>query len=275
MTCQTCGHHNQEKFCPNCGEKRFDPHSLTLSHVAEEIVESFTHADHTLLRTLNTLLFKPGYLSVEYVAGRRVRYMKPLGLFLVINLVFFLLVTYNAFNQPLSSFLNYDNYTAFGTKEAVAHKLKESGQTLAAYQIVFDASMKASSKSYLIVLIPVYALIFSLLMWSAHRTFIEHLVFAAHFLSFVLLYFLVQQFLIVLPFIWLFGQEQWAARGDLIWSLLSLILVGLYQAKAFSRFYQVDRRWSVLAALLSTVLFAGVVMAYRLLLFYKIVYLSH
>lgn len=275
MTCQTCGHHNQEKFCPNCGEKRFDPHSLTLSHVTEEVVEGFTHADHTLLRTLKALLFRPGKLTVEYVAGRRVHYMKPLGLFLVVNLVFFLLATYNAFNQPLSSFLNYNNYTAFGTKEAVQHALTSLDQTLATYQPVFDASMKASSKTYLIVLIPLYALIFGLLMWSARRTFIEHLVFSAHFLSFVLIFFLLQQFLIVLPFIGLIGQQQWEARGDLIASFVGLIFLGFYQARAFSRFYGTGKLWSALAALLSTVLFAGVIMAYRLLLFYKIVYLNH
>ncbi|GAB3719476.1 hypothetical protein GCM10027592_63050 [Spirosoma flavus] len=103
--------------------------------------------------------------------------MKPLGLFLVINFVFFLLATYNAFNQPLSSFLNYTNYTAFGTKEAVQQALTSSDQSLVTYQPVFDESMKASSKTYLIVLIPLYALIFGLLMWSSRRTFIEHLIF--------------------------------------------------------------------------------------------------
>ncbi|MVM37410.1 DUF3667 domain-containing protein [Spirosoma sp. HMF3257] len=275
MTCQTCGHHNQEKFCPNCGEKRFDPHSLTLSHVAEEVVESFTHADHTLLRTIKTLLFKPGKLTAEYVAGRRVHYMKPLGLFLVVNLVFFLVVDYNAFNQPLSTFLNYDNYTAFGTKEAVYHVLTTSGQTLATYQPVFDSSMKASSKGYLIVLIPLFALLFGLLMWPAHRTFIEHLVFSAHFLSFVLIFLLLQQFLIILPYVFLFGQQQWMTRGDQIWSFLGLALLGFYQARAFKRFYGTSKLWSASAALLGTLLFAGIIMAYRLILFYKILYLSH
>lgn len=135
--------------------------------------------------------------------------------------------------------------------------------------------MKASSKTYLIILIPLFSLIFGLLMRPAHRTFIEHLVFSAHFLSFVLLFFLLQQFLIVLPFIWLIGQQQWEARGDLLSSLIGLAFLGFYQARAFRRFYSTGKLWSALAALLSTILFAGVIMAYRLLLFYKILYLSH
>jgi hypothetical protein len=275
MTCQTCGHLHQENFCPNCGEKRFDPHSLTLSHVSEEILEGFTHADHTLLRTLKTLVFRPGQLSAEYVAGRRVIYMKPLALFLVINLVFFLLASYNAFNQPLSSFLTYTNYTAFGTKQVVQRILDQTHQTLDTYQPVFDASMKASSKTYLILLIPLYALIFGVLMWSARRTWIEHLIFSTHFLSFVLLFFLLQQILVVLPIIGLIGVHQWEERGDLIVSLLGLAFVGVYLARGFKRFYGTGPVMSGFGALLSTILFTGVVMAYRLLLFYKIVWLSH
>lgn len=275
MTCQTCGHLNQENFCPNCGEKRFDPHSLTLSHVSEEILEGFTHADHTLLRTLKTLLFRPGQLTAEYVLGRRVIYMKPLGLFLVVNLAFFLLASYNVFNQPLSSFLNYANYTAFGTKQAVQNALDHTHHTLDTYQPVFDASMKASSKTYLIVLIPLYALIFGVLMWPARRTWIEHLIFSTHFLSFVLIFFLLQQLLVVLPIIGLIGLHQWEVRGDLITSLLGLAFVGFYLARGFKRFYGTGPVWSAFAAILSTVLFMGVVMAYRLLLFYKIVWLSH
>ncbi|GAB3719470.1 hypothetical protein GCM10027592_63040 [Spirosoma flavus] len=94
-------------------------------------------------------------------------------------------------------------------------------------------------------------------------------------MSFVLIFFLLQQFLIVLPYIGLFGQQQWETRGDLIWSLLGLAFLGVYQARAFSRFYGTGKLWSALVALLSTVLFAAVIMAYRLLLFYKIVYLNH
>jgi Protein of unknown function (DUF3667) len=163
MTCQTCGDPHQENFCPSCGEKRYDPHSLSLKHVAEESLESFTHADHNLLRTIHAVLLRPGELPAEYVAGRRVRYMKPLGFFLLVNLLFFLLTSSNAFNQPLNSFLTYTPYTNFGSKKTIEHVLAEHHETLANYTPRFDAAMVSSSKGFLVLLIPLYALVFSLL----------------------------------------------------------------------------------------------------------------
>jgi hypothetical protein len=53
-------------------------------------MEDVTHADHRLWRTLHALLFKPGFLTHEFLAGRRARYLPPVRLYLVLSVVFFL-----------------------------------------------------------------------------------------------------------------------------------------------------------------------------------------
>lgn len=275
MTCQTCGNAHQANFCPNCGEKRYDPHSLSLKHIVEETLEGFTHADHTLIRTLRTVLFRPGELPAEYVAGRRVRYMKPLGFFLVANLIFFLLSTTNVFNQPLNSFLNYTPYTNYGTNEAVGHLLTARHQTLDEYTPVFNETMTSSSKTYLVVLIPVYALIFSLLFITTGRTFIEHLIFATYFVAFLLLLMLVETFVLIVPFQLLFDQRLWRIYGDSFVSLVSLLAFAVYLFMAFRRFYRTGTFWSLLAALFSSATLVAVIVTYRMLLFYKITQLNH
>ncbi len=275
MTCQTCGNPNQENFCPSCGEKHYDPHGLSLKHVAEEAVEGFTHADHTLIRTVRTVLFRPGELPAEYAAGRRVRYMKPLGFFLVVNLVFFLLSTTNVFNQPLDSFLNYTPYTSYGTNEAVGHVLASRHQTLRDYTPVFNAAMTGSSKAYLVLLIPVYALVFTLLFVKTSRTFIEHLIFATYFVAFLLLIMLAETFVLVVPFQWLFDQRSWRLYGDSFVLLVSLLVFAGYLFIAFRRFYQTGAVWSLSAAMLSSAALVIVIVAYRMVLFYKNVSTSH
>jgi hypothetical protein len=52
--------------------------------------EDLTHADSRLWRTLAALLFRPGYLTRELLAGRRARYLPPVRLYLVISVAFFL-----------------------------------------------------------------------------------------------------------------------------------------------------------------------------------------
>jgi hypothetical protein len=62
----------------------------SLWHFAQVATEDLTHADSRLWRTLAALLFKPGYLTQEFLHGRRARYLPPVRLYLVLSVVFFL-----------------------------------------------------------------------------------------------------------------------------------------------------------------------------------------
>jgi len=87
--CDNCGAPVTEKYCGNCGQRLEAPvHSLWhFTHVA---LEDVTHADSRLWRTLAALLFKPGFLTREFLAGRRARYLPPVRLYLVLSVAFFL-----------------------------------------------------------------------------------------------------------------------------------------------------------------------------------------
>jgi hypothetical protein len=61
-----------------------------LWHFTQVAAEDLTHADSRLWRTLGALLFKPGYLTQQFLAGRRARYLPPLRLYLVLSVAFFL-----------------------------------------------------------------------------------------------------------------------------------------------------------------------------------------
>jgi hypothetical protein len=62
----------------------------SLWHFIKVACEDLTHADSRLWRTLTALLFKPGYLTREFLCGRRARYLPPVRLYLVLSVVFFL-----------------------------------------------------------------------------------------------------------------------------------------------------------------------------------------
>jgi len=275
MTCQTCGNPRQETFCPNCGEKRHNPHTLTLRHYAEETLEGFTHFDHRFFRSVRALLLRPGLLTAEFVQGRRVRYMLPLPLFLVCNLLFFFFQTNNVFNQPLSSFVGYQPYTHFGTVQTARRALAQSGETERELTQRFNAAMTTASKSYLFVLIPVFALLLALLFVRCRRTFIEHLLFSTHLFAFLLLFFLLQGVLVILPTRLLTGQSGDSATLELLFSLSTLLVLGAYLFVGFRRFYQISRARAIGAAALGTLAFPLLVIGYRMLLFYKILFLAH
>jgi hypothetical protein len=87
--CENCGAPVTARYCGACGQ-RVEPPVHSLWHFAQVAVEDLTHADSRVWRTLGALLFRPGYLTREFLSGRRARYLPPVRLYLVISVVFFL-----------------------------------------------------------------------------------------------------------------------------------------------------------------------------------------
>jgi hypothetical protein len=88
--CVNCGTAVSGHYCTNCGQ-RVEHAVHSLWHFVREVAEDLTHADSRLWQTIATLLFKPGYLTREFLAGRRVKYLPPLRLYLVLSLCFFVI----------------------------------------------------------------------------------------------------------------------------------------------------------------------------------------
>ncbi len=89
LVCMNCGVPLAGQYCSACGQ-RHEPHVHTIGHFTAEAVESITHADSRLWRTLGYLLVKPGRLTREFLDGRRASFLPPFRLYIVISVVFFL-----------------------------------------------------------------------------------------------------------------------------------------------------------------------------------------
>ena len=87
--CENCTAAVAGRYCGNCGQ-RLEPPLHSLWHFTKVAAEDLTHADSRIWRTLAALLFKPGFLTREFLAGRRARYLPPLRLYLVLSVLFFL-----------------------------------------------------------------------------------------------------------------------------------------------------------------------------------------
>jgi len=88
LRCANCGAPVAGRYCSACGQRREPPvHSLW--HFTRLATEDLTHADSRLWRTLAALLFKPGYLTAQFLAGRRTSFLPPVRLYLVLSVVFF------------------------------------------------------------------------------------------------------------------------------------------------------------------------------------------
>ncbi len=90
--------------CPNCLAPLHGPYCYAcgqpkkglirhLSGIIGDFFDTVFSLDARIWRTLAPLYFRPGYLSNEYFAGRRVRYVTPLRLYFFLSIIAFLVIS--------------------------------------------------------------------------------------------------------------------------------------------------------------------------------------
>lgn len=89
--CLNCGSHVEEHYCPHCGQENIEVKEDALHMVAHAVADYF-HFEHKFFATLKPLLLKPGQLTAAYVAGKRVKFIHPIRLYIFVSIVFFLVI---------------------------------------------------------------------------------------------------------------------------------------------------------------------------------------
>jgi len=92
--CSNCDHPVDGKFCSNCGQSAKDFHRPFFSVVSESIGDALS-LDNKFFHTIIPLFVSPGYLTKEFMRGRRARYTPPFRLYLFLTFFAFLLLSHN------------------------------------------------------------------------------------------------------------------------------------------------------------------------------------
>jgi Protein of unknown function (DUF3667) len=93
--CENCGAQLTGHYCGQCGQAAVD-YRRSFRHVVADVLESFLNWDSKFFTTIALLILKPWRLTNEFLAGKRVRYVNPLRLYLLASILFFFAVNYGA-----------------------------------------------------------------------------------------------------------------------------------------------------------------------------------
>jgi len=88
--CLNCGAAIYGRFCHICGQENIEPKE-SFWHLVAHFMYDITHFDGKFFSTLKYLLFKPGFLSHEYLRGRRADYLHPIRMYVFTSALFFLI----------------------------------------------------------------------------------------------------------------------------------------------------------------------------------------
>src|SRR5947209_8865004 len=87
--CENCGAQLSGRYCAQCGQPAID-YRRSFRYVIVDVLDSFLNWDSKFFATLGLLITRPWRLTNEFLAGRRVRYVHPLRLYLLASILFFL-----------------------------------------------------------------------------------------------------------------------------------------------------------------------------------------
>lgn len=184
-SCPACGERLAGEYCHRCGEGRFDPASLSLRRFAAKTFQELIDLEHSkIFRTFRSLVLRPGFLTKEFLAGRRSPYLSPLKVVLVTFAVSFFLYT---FYRPVAV---YDVRTMIENDWSGqwARMIGEMAAEKAVTVDAFIAEVNEKWQGYMSLLqlanVLFCAALLQLFYLLSRRYFVEHLVFSMHFFSF-------------------------------------------------------------------------------------------
>lgn len=211
--CLNCGTPAPGNFCPECGQETSrGPRSLATYF--RESIARIAAGRSRLWQSLSKLFFAPGALTVEYRAGRRARYLRPLQLYLMASVIVFAAVQLFGLSLGLR-FIEEQGLHLLRNTPPVVDEVKGKGQLVTAMLGILDyvdtpgvrrfqalsledkfTFLRARRGVYvsyvLLLMVPIFALALALSYRDRRRRYAEHLVFGLHCQTFLLFMLLVE-----------------------------------------------------------------------------------
>jgi hypothetical protein len=284
MECPNCGSSSVGRYCAECGQAApsDDDYSLR-AHVAD-FFEHLTSLDGKVARTAWTLVRSPGLLTADHLVGRRSRYVRPLQLFLLVNvLLFFVAPRVPLFSYSLANYSKFAPPSPTLVRSLVARAVPQHSPAAdSVYARAFDDRVEAERKSLILLFVPALAIVLRVIFWRGDREvpgqanapvprrYGEHLVFALHVLSFTWLVLVGWGALSAA----LAGRSFGGFMPTAIRAFISLyiLVIPAYFFVASRRVYQLSRIRVLALTIAVGVAFFGLLLAYRALLFFTTYY---
>ena len=230
--------------CPNCQSPVFGPYCaqcgqetiigrLRLRDFSHEYVQNFVTLEGRLWRSLWMLISQPGQLTLEFLAGRRRRFVRPIPLYLSLSFLLFVLLSL----APTESLIRFEDNAVNDNTAKMSERAPSADKTTTAsspaqetlpalekleldlgmpawlrpvgkryYKAVeqFNIDPQAAAQRLLpavlarlpyavFTLVPLFAFITRLMYRRRQRGYAEHVLFALHLHAFVFMSFLIAQ----------------------------------------------------------------------------------
>lgn len=265
--CPSCERLSMGKhFCSACGEQRLSDENRSLRHLLSDYIENLTSFDSKIWRSLKLLLFSPGQLDAHYHQGRRVNYVKPITLFLLLNVLFILFSPISDYYISLYDQLHLQPYSPW-VQNHFQYFLDQSAHSYSAYEALYNQTVTLLSRSTIIIQALFFFAFVAIINHRKGHYPSDHMVFALNFHSGLMAWILILM-VVVKVLLWLVGLFSYELYFSQVYYPLLRIWGAVYALLAVRKMYP-GPWWRVLIqAALVVLAFRICHILYRLTQFY-------
>ena len=113
-TCANCGTDFVGRFCPQCG-LRADNHRVTFKNVVQGFLDVWGFGSRPMLRTIQELFWRPGYMIRDYLQGHQPLYFPPFKMLVIMTLIFAIVSSVRGIESPAEeAFIYGDVFQRYG-----------------------------------------------------------------------------------------------------------------------------------------------------------------
>ncbi|MEQ1856620.1 MAG: DUF3667 domain-containing protein [Longimicrobiales bacterium] len=173
--CLDCGLVLTGRYCAACGQED-QPLDPSLGMVLRDAWQALTNLEGRAFQSMSRLFSRPGFLTREYLEGRRARWVSPIRLYLVVSVVYFGLVSLTGWSA-----IDFEFNVGADTEVEVQRELAERGFQ---NEAELDAAARGAVGVWLpravFLLLPLFAALVGVARRDARRTYPQHMVFSLH-----------------------------------------------------------------------------------------------
>ncbi len=265
IICKNCSSQLTGQYCHNCGQKVIDSSNRTVKHLFTELLSNVFFLDNRFFVSVWYLIRFPGCMTVEYLEGKRNKFLSPITLFLFFNLIYFFVNPLSDYSLALYDQMYSQLYSEW-TLPWVENKIESTGLDFGSYSQLYQTASDNISKSIMILNIPIIALFVYMMTFSKRKFYFDNLIFVFHIFS-IFIFSWTQ-----IGWIKLIGDALPITDDSIVIDILGLfftmVLPVLYSILSIKKFMDVKWHWSIV---LGTGVMISIILAnliYRLIILF-------
>ena len=179
--CLNCNATVKGGFCDQCGQKLRDNKDRSISTLLGDFLSNVFFLDNRFLISVWYLFRFPSRMTLEFLEGKRKKFISPVTLFLFLNLIYFFVSPLTDYSIPLED----QNSQPYGrwVNEWINLKLQNRGISEDAYSSIYQNASDTISKSIMIINVPMIAILVYLMSFKKRQFYYDSLIFTFHFFS--------------------------------------------------------------------------------------------